>query len=97
MRVVDVLSLKSFAALLLSRGLVDLTPLNLDTLRLACMAPMQMLIDAGVDVNAQGGECGNALAAASVRGHERVVQMLIGAGAVNWEDSIEDGGSFGFG
>jgi hypothetical protein len=45
MRVVDVLSLKSFAALLLSRGLVDLTPLNLDTSGLACKAPMQMLME----------------------------------------------------
>jgi hypothetical protein len=90
MRVVDVLSLKSFAALLLSRGLVDLTPLNLDTSRLACKAPH-------ADVNAQGGECGNTPAVASVRGHERVVQMLIGAGAVNREDSIEDGRSVGFG
>jgi ankyrin repeat domain-containing protein 50 len=58
---------------------------------------MQMLTDVGADVNAEGGEYGNALAAASVGGHERVVQMLICAGAVNREDSIEDGESVGVG
>jgi hypothetical protein len=32
-------------------------------------------------VNAQGGVCGNALQAASEGGHEKVVQMLMDAGA----------------
>ena len=38
---------------------------------------VQMLLDKGTDVNAQGGEYGNALQAASSRGHDQVVQMLI--------------------
>jgi ankyrin repeat protein len=42
---------------------------------------VQMLLDAGADVNAQGGYCGNALQAASWGGHEEVVQMLLAAGA----------------
>ena len=36
-----------------------------------------MLIEQGVNVNAQGGYYGNALQAASLRGHEKVVTMLI--------------------
>jgi ankyrin repeat protein len=40
-----------------------------------------MLLAAGADVNAQGGEYNNALYAASVEGRERVVQMLLAAGA----------------
>jgi ankyrin repeat protein len=40
-----------------------------------------MLIDAGADVNAQGGSYGNALQAASGEGHKKVVKMLIDAGA----------------
>jgi ankyrin repeat protein len=42
---------------------------------------VQMLLDAGADVNAQGGHYGNALQAASWGGHEEVVQMLLAAGA----------------
>jgi len=42
---------------------------------------VQMLKDAGANVNAQGGEYGNALQAASMGGHEKVVQMLTDAGA----------------
>jgi hypothetical protein len=42
---------------------------------------VQMLMDAGADVNAQGGLYGNALQAASQGGHEKLVQMLMGAGA----------------
>ena len=38
---------------------------------------VQMLLDKGTDVNAQGGEYGNALQAASSRGHDQVVQMLL--------------------
>jgi hypothetical protein len=41
----------------------------------------QMLIDAGVNVNAQGGYYGNALQAALVKGHDKVVQILLNAGA----------------
>ena len=40
-----------------------------------------MLLDKGVDVNAQGGRFGNALQAASERGHEKVVTMLLDKGA----------------
>ncbi|KAI1584776.1 ankyrin repeat domain containing protein [Pyrenophora tritici-repentis] len=40
-----------------------------------------MLLDAGADVNAQGGDYGNALQAASAEGHEQVVKMLLDAGA----------------
>ncbi|RMZ87128.1 hypothetical protein DV736_g5644, partial [Chaetothyriales sp. CBS 134916] len=42
---------------------------------------VQMLLEKGADVNAQGGEYGNALQAASYRGHETVVQMLLEKGA----------------
>jgi hypothetical protein len=34
------------------------------------------LLDEGAEVNAQGGGYGNALQAASSRGHEKVVQIL---------------------
>jgi hypothetical protein len=42
---------------------------------------VQMLLDAGADVNAQGGMYGSALQAASAGGYEKVVQMLLDAGA----------------
>ena len=45
---------------------------------------VQILLDAGANVNAQGArfrKFGNALQAASHGGHEKVVQMLLGAGA----------------
>ncbi|RII13199.1 hypothetical protein CUC08_Gglean004499 [Alternaria sp. MG1] len=41
----------------------------------------QLLLDQGADVNAQGGECGNALMAASDGGHMVVAELLINAGA----------------
>ncbi|RII04476.1 hypothetical protein CUC08_Gglean011911 [Alternaria sp. MG1] len=40
-----------------------------------------MLLDQGADVNTQGGRYGNALQAASERGHEQMVKMLLDAGA----------------
>jgi ankyrin repeat protein len=52
---------------------------------------VQMLMDAGADVNAQGGHFGNALQAASQGGHEKVVEMLMDAGA----DVNAQGGHFG--
>lgn len=39
------------------------------------------LLNDGIDVNLQGGENGTALAAASFRGHEEVVELLLDAGA----------------
>ncbi|KAJ6514081.1 ankyrin repeat domain-containing protein [Mycena vulgaris] len=42
---------------------------------------VQLLIDRGADVNAQGGYYGNALQAASYSGHELIVQLLIEKGA----------------
>jgi hypothetical protein len=36
-----------------------------------------MLLDKDADVNAQGGEYGNALQAASAGGHEQVVKTLL--------------------
>jgi ankyrin repeat domain-containing protein 50 len=38
---------------------------------------VQLLIERGADVNAQGGRYGNALQAASLGGHEKIVQILI--------------------
>jgi hypothetical protein len=52
---------------------------------------VQMLLDAGADVNAQGGYYGSALYAAAVGGHEKVVQMLLDAGA----DVNAQGGHYG--
>jgi hypothetical protein len=42
---------------------------------------VQLLLDEGADVNAQGGRYGNALQAASQGGHEQVFKMLLDAGA----------------
>jgi ankyrin repeat protein len=39
-------------------------------------ALVEMLLDKGADVNAQGGRSSNALQAASEGGHEAVVKML---------------------
>jgi ankyrin repeat protein len=41
---------------------------------------VQLLLDQGAEVNAQGGEHGNALYAASAGGHEQVVKVLLDAG-----------------
>ena len=50
-----------------------------------------MLLDAGADVNAQGGRYSNALQAASCRGSPEIVKMLLDAGA----DIHAQGGHFG--
>jgi ankyrin repeat protein len=49
---------------------------------------VQLLLEKGADVNAQGGPFGNALHAASVQGHRAVVQLLLENGARR-EDEIE--------
>jgi ankyrin repeat protein len=41
----------------------------------------RLLLDRGADVNAQGGLFGNALQAASAKGHEQIVTMLLNEGA----------------
>jgi ankyrin repeat protein len=51
---------------------------------------VEMLLDIGADVNAQGGDFGNALQAASGGGHEKIVQMLLDRGA----DVNAQGGHF---
>ncbi|KAJ5504613.1 NACHT nucleoside triphosphatase [Penicillium fimorum] len=55
------------------------------------VAPARNLIDKGADVNAQGGWYGNALQAASQRGHQDIVNLLLDKGA----DVNVQGGSDG--
>ncbi|CEO59613.1 Putative Pfs, NACHT and Ankyrin domain protein [Penicillium brasilianum] len=55
------------------------------------IAPAQVLISKGADVNAQGGQYGNALQAASLGGHEEVVKMLLDQGV----DVNAQGGEYG--
>ncbi|KAK9445083.1 Pfs, NACHT and Ankyrin domain protein [Metarhizium brunneum] len=55
------------------------------------VAPARDLLDKGADVNAQGGYFGNALQAASFRGHFEIVQLLLDKGA----DVNAQGGRFG--
>ena len=52
---------------------------------------VKLLLDAGADVNAQGGFYGNALQAASYNGHDQTVKLLLDAGA----DVNVQGGSYG--
>ena len=42
---------------------------------------VELLVEKGADVNAQGGDYGNALQAASYRGHEAIVRLLVDNGA----------------
>jgi hypothetical protein len=44
-------------------------------------AIVHFLVENGADVNSQGGECGNALWAASSEGHEAIVGLLVEWGA----------------
>ncbi|EMD63603.1 hypothetical protein COCSADRAFT_48148, partial [Bipolaris sorokiniana ND90Pr] len=48
-------------------------------------------VEKGADVNAQGGNYGNALYAASFEGHEQVVRLLVEKGA----DVNAQGGFYG--
>jgi ankyrin repeat protein len=50
-----------------------------------------VLLERGADVNAQGGQYGNALQAASDSGHEEIVQVLLERGA----DVNAQGGLYG--
>ena len=50
-----------------------------------------MLLDAGADINAQGGLYSNILQAVSEYGYEKVVQILLDAGA----DINAQGGEYG--
>ena len=43
---------------------------------------MKLLLARGADTNAQGGPHGDALQAASFKGHEKVKQLLLNNGAV---------------
>jgi len=52
---------------------------------------VELLLDEGADVNAQGGEYGNALQAASYGGHAKVVELLLDKGA----DVDAQGGEYG--
>jgi ankyrin repeat protein len=51
----------------------------------------RLLLDKGADVNAQGGEYGNALQAASWRSHDKIVKLLLDKGA----DVNAQGGEYG--
>jgi ankyrin repeat protein len=51
----------------------------------------KLLLDKDSDVNAQGGVCGKALQAASLNGHEKVVQLLLDKNA----DVNAQGGKYG--
>jgi ankyrin repeat protein len=75
--------------LLLGLGKADMDLKDKDGLTLLCLwardngrdAIVKLLVDKGADVNAQGGEYGNALQAASYEGHEAVVRLLLDKGA----------------
>ncbi|KAI9856111.1 MAG: hypothetical protein M1813_009229 [Trichoglossum hirsutum] len=53
--------------------------------------PSKLLLEKGADVNAQGGDYGNALQAASAKGHDQIVQQLLEKGA----DINAQGGYYG--
>jgi ankyrin repeat protein len=62
---------------------------------------VKMLLNAGADVNAQGGHCGNALQIASRYGHEAVVRLLLDKGVdVNvlrgrWGNALQAASRYG--
>lgn len=58
----------------------DWTSLGISSL-LGLKYVAESFLNEGADVNAQGGEFGNALQAASSGGHDQVVQMLLDKGA----------------
>jgi hypothetical protein len=65
----------------LRRGLENIAMPLYYAASLGLRAITRMLLDQGADANAQGGEYGNALQAASQGGHEQVVKILLDAGA----------------
>ncbi|KAF7678877.1 hypothetical protein GT037_002625 [Alternaria burnsii] len=67
--------------LILNRGLDDMATPLYHAARLGLGKITKLLLDQGADVNAQGGEFGNALMAASNGGHTAVAELLINAGA----------------
>ncbi|KAJ5935909.1 NACHT nucleoside triphosphatase [Penicillium verhagenii] len=54
-------------------------------------AQVQLLLDRGADIHAQGGKYGNALQAAAAQGHKEIVQILLDRGA----DINAQGGKYG--
>jgi ankyrin repeat protein len=47
---------------------------------------VELLLNAGANVNAQGGRYGNALQAASSLGHTKIMQLLLNAGAIEEQE-----------
>jgi ankyrin repeat protein len=65
-------------------------PSSMNTLRhVGHEAIVKLLLDKGANVNAQGGNFGSALQAASFEGHEAEVKLLLDRGAVAQEQSSE--------
>lgn len=54
------------------------------------MQVVKLLLNAGAHVNAQGGHYGNALQAASGRGYQQVVKLLLDKGAVRYAKHVLD-------
>lgn len=83
------------------------TMINEHTLQLASSKRDEKLVQTIVNqddsvINAQGGFYGNALVAASYEGHEKVVEILLAAGADmdgqgHFGDSIQAAAATGFG
>ena len=71
--------------------LPDVLGKELSTLPGRALCRVKLLLDLGADVNAQGGYYGNALQAASWKGHEAVVRFLLTQGA----DVNAQGGYYG--